>query len=136
MHNAMSEKLAAVLHRLKPFYDQRIAWVAPGLTHRSFVIAADERRANKVPAARLVGGERLRLIGANDRLPADERILCLPTIADCDDARHRLAVRLKRHVSRVGGEYSRGGGGATPLALPELLEVLVAALKRSKRQAA
>lgn len=136
MHNAMAEKLAAVIHRLKPFYDQRIAWVAPGLTHRSFVIAADERRANKVPAARLAGGERLRLIGANDRLPADERILCLPTIADCDDARHRLAVRLKRHVSRVGGEYSRGGGGATPLALPELLEVLVAALKRSKRQAA
>jgi hypothetical protein len=136
MHNAMSAKLSEVIQRFADTYDRRIAWVAPGLTHRSFVIAADERRANRVNATRTVAGERLKLVGANDLLSGDLRIECLPTIEQCDDARVRLARRLGRDVSRVGGEYSRGGGGATPLALPELLEVLVAALEPDRRQAA
>jgi len=51
MHNAMAEALAVVLTRLSSSYVARIAWVAPGLTHRSFVLARDERAANGVPAA-------------------------------------------------------------------------------------
>jgi hypothetical protein len=128
MHNEMSRRLAAAVQRLAGFYDQRISWVAPGLTHRSFVVAGDQRRANNVVASRQVGDERLGLVGANDLLPAELRITCLPTLAQCADARVRLAQRLGCDVSRVGGVYSRGGGDATPLALPELLEHLVAAL--------
>jgi len=135
MHNAMSEKLVEVIIRLAGFYDARIAWVAPGLTHRSFVVSADERSANKVPVTRLVGGERLKLIGANDHVPAELRIGCLPTLEQCANARARLAERLGRDISRVGGEYSRGGGGATPLALPELLDVLTARLREKRPQA-
>ncbi len=130
MHNAMSEKLAAIIGKLADSYDERIAWTAPGLTHRSFVVSHDERRAHRVAAAKIVGSERLALIGANDRLPAALRIECLPTVEQCAAARAALAKRLGRDVARVGGEYSRGGGGATPLALPELLSVLVERLRR------
>ena len=134
MHNAMSEELAKVIIRLAESYDERIAWVAPGLTHRSFVLGAGERRAHRVASTKLAGRERLKLIGVNDRVPQDLTITCLPTLEQCVDARQRLAKRLGRDVSRVGGEYSRGGGGATPLALPELLEVLTAALGGKRRQ--
>jgi hypothetical protein len=128
MHNAMAERLAAVISRLARFYTDRIAWVAPGLTHRSFVVGAAERKANKVPAFRRVGDENLTLIGANDRLPAELKIVCLPTTAQCQKAQERLAKRLGCGVRRVGGVYSRGGGGATPLALPELLDDLIQAV--------
>lgn len=128
MHNAMAERLAAVIARLAPFYTDRIAWVAPGLTHRSFVVGASERKANKVPAFRAVGGQKLALIGANDRLPEQLRITCLPTPAQCRQAQKRLAERVGRDVARIGGLYSRGGGAATPLALPELLDDLLQAL--------
>jgi hypothetical protein len=125
MHNAMAETLAKVLQRIGPLYTDRISWVAPGLTHRSFVLAKEERTANKVPASRKVGNERLKLIGANDLLPPELQIECLPTPAHCKDAILRLANRLGTDPARVGGTYSRGGADATPLALPELLDVLV-----------
>jgi len=129
MHNEMSRRVAAVVERLAAVYDRRISWVAPGLTHRSFVVAADERAANKVVRSRAVAGGRLPLVGANDLLPDSLRIACLPTLAQCHDARERLAVRMGCTVSRVGGVYSRGGGDATPLALPELLAHLIAAIR-------
>jgi hypothetical protein len=129
MHNVMSDWLAKFVARLAGHYSDRIAWVAPGLTHRSFVVGRDERKANNVVGFRMVGDERMTLIGANDRLPAPLAITCLPTLAHCRTAIERLAARLGRDVSEVGGAYSRGGGNATPLALPELLEVLVAALR-------
>jgi hypothetical protein len=46
-------------------------------------------------------------------------------------AKARLAKRLGRTVSAIGGYYSRGGGDATPLALPELLKFLVSRLQRN-----
>jgi hypothetical protein len=52
MHNEMANRLATLLLRLASFYTDRIAWVAPGLTHRSFVVAKGERKANNVPAVR------------------------------------------------------------------------------------
>jgi hypothetical protein len=129
MHNEMARILAAVLARLSAHFTKRIAWVAPGLTHRSFIIARGERRAHNVASGKRVGKETLRLTGANDHLPSSERVLALPTVAQCEEARRRLAERLGVDARRVGGAYSRGGGGATPLALPELLESLVAALR-------
>jgi len=130
MHNAMAATLADVIKRIGKLYSDRIAWVAPGLTHRSFVVGRDERAANKVPASRKVGTERLSLVGANDLLPSDLKIECLPTSAHCKDAIERLAKRLGTDPSRVGGTYSRGGADATPLALPELLDVLVKRIGR------
>ena len=129
MHNAMAERLAALIFRLARLYDRRIAWVAPGLTHRSFVVGRQERKANNLPAARRVGNTAMPLVGANDRLPQDLKIACLPTVAQCQEAQKRLAARLGREVAHIGGYYSRGGGEATPLALPELLEVLLADIR-------
>jgi hypothetical protein len=128
MHNVMAETLAQVLTRLQTHYTRRIAWVAPGLTHRSFVLGRLERAAHNVPSFRKVGDVRMPLVGANDHLPAELQIECLPTIAQCEDARKRLAKRLRRKLSAVSGIYSRGGGDATPLALPELLQSLVGAI--------
>jgi hypothetical protein len=130
MHNAMAEILANVLRRIGHLYSDRIAWVAPGLTHRSFVLGRNERAANKIPASRKVGNQRLDLVGANDLLPPELQIECLPTTAHCQDAIQRLAKRLGTDPSRVGGTYSRGGTDATPLALPELLDVLLERIKQ------
>ncbi len=126
MHNAMSETLAAVLGRLADAYTARIAWVAPGLTHRSFVIGRDERSSHGVPTAKTVDGRRATLVGANDLLPDALRIEALPSTEHTAAARKRLADRLGVEQKAADAVYARGGGGATPLALPELLDVLVA----------
>jgi hypothetical protein len=130
MHNVMSDWIAKFVARLADRYTDHIAWVAPGLTHRSFVVGRNERKANNVPAFRKVGDGKMYLIGANDRLPPELAIKCLPTSDHCRIAMEKLAGRLGRKVSQVGGAYSRGGGNATPLALPEVLEVLVETLQR------
>lgn len=126
MHNAMSDVVARALLRFGDAYAQRISWVAPGLTHRSFVIAKAERAAHGVPATKQAGAEKLPLIGANDRLPPALRITALPTRAQCNAALLRLAARLGITPREAAGPFGRGGGGATPLALPELLEDLLA----------
>jgi len=131
MHNEMSKTLAHVIGRLRPYYTEVIAWVAPGLTHRSFILDAAQRSANGVAASRRAGGESLPLRGANDLLPPGDRIECLPTPQQCELGKARLAKRLGRPVSAIGGYYSRGGGDATPLALPELLKFLVSRLQRN-----
>ena len=74
MYNAMAKRLAAVLTKLAPLYDERIAWVAPGLTHRSFALAKEERRAHRVPTSNAVGDARLKLTGANDLLALEDRV--------------------------------------------------------------
>ena len=129
MHNAMAEAIAATIARIAEKYTDIVSWVAPGLTHRSFILACNQRAANKVPAWRRVGSARLDLIGANDRLPLDRQIECLPTPQQCADAVRRLAYRLGVNLSHAKGVYARGGADATPLALPELLEILVPRLR-------
>ncbi len=126
MHNAMSDVVARALTRLGGGYTQRISWVAPGLTHRSFVIAREERAAHGIAATKQAGAERLALIGANDLLPPALRITALPTRAQCNAALLRLAARMGITPREAAGPFGRGGGGATPLALPELLEDLLA----------
>ena len=128
MHDAMARAVADALARFGAHYTHRLSWVAPGLTHRSFVVARDERAAHGIAATRQVGADRLPLTGANDLLPPDLRIEALPTRAQCDDALARLAARLGTTPRAAAGHYGRGGGGATPLALPELLQHLVAAV--------
>jgi hypothetical protein len=70
----------------------------------------------------------MRLVGANDHLPAERQIECLPTPAQCAGAIKRLSRRLNVSISHARGIYARGGADATPLALPELLDVLVTRL--------
>jgi hypothetical protein len=136
MHNAMSEAVAAMISRLADRYTDIVAWVAPGLTHRSFILAKSERAANRIDASRRVGKERLALIGANDRLPPETQIQCLPTPQHCADAIGRLARRLDASVEHARGVYARGGANATPLALPELLDVLISRLTGKLQTAA
>ena len=131
MHNEMSGKLAQVIARLRPYYDGVVAWVSPGLTHRSFILEHDQRKENGVAETRRVGNKNLPLQGVNDLLSPSDRIECLPTVKQCTIAKTRLAKRLGRPVSSVGGYYSRGGGRATPLALPEMLQFLIARLSES-----
>ena len=125
MHNAMARLVAQALARFGGLYDARIAWVAPGLTHRSFVLSKAERAAHGIVGARKVGDAVLPLEGINDHLPEALHVECLPLRAHCDDAKARLATRLGVPVSRVGGAWSRGGVNATPLAVPELLDTLI-----------
>jgi hypothetical protein len=129
MHNAMAETVTRVVARIGHHYDDIIAWVAPGLTHRSFVLARGERSLNKVPASKQVGAKRMQLIGANDHL-RDKPICSLPTREQCHAALARLARRLNVSVAKANGIYARGGVGATPLALPELLDALVERISR------
>lgn len=125
MHNEMARALANVVTRIAHNYTDMISWVAPGLTHRSFVIGRDERSFHHVATSRTVGGKRLELIGANDHLPPDRKIACLPLPDDCKHAIERLSRRLKVDIPKATAIYARGGNNATPLALPELLDVLV-----------
>jgi hypothetical protein len=126
MHNVMAETVAQALARFGHLYQQRISWVAPGLTHRSFVIAKGERAAHGIAATKQAGARKLALTGANDLLPAEARITALPTRAQCAAALARLAQRLGTTEAAARGHFGRGGGDATPLALPELLQDLLA----------
>ncbi len=129
MHNAMAQAAADVLTRLAPYYSSTIAWVAPGLTHRSFCLAKSERSHHGVTASKLVDRERLRLVGVNDLVAPENRIEVLPTPSQCVDARGRLEERLAISPRAANAIYARGGGGATPLALPEMLDVLIERLE-------
>jgi hypothetical protein len=125
MHNEMARILAEVVTRIGHHYTDVVSWVAPGLTHRSFVLARDERAFHHVPTSRKVGAQRIALIGANDHLQTKHRIACLPEPDDCKDAIVRLSSRLEIDIPRATAIYARGGANATPLALPELLDVLI-----------
>jgi hypothetical protein len=125
MHNEMARILAHVVSRIGRRYTDIVSWVAPGLTHRSFVLARNERAFHHVAASRKVGARRLELIGANDHLPEELKIACLPVPDDCQNAIQRLSRRLRIDIPRATAIYARGGANATPLALSELLDVLV-----------
>jgi hypothetical protein len=124
MHNVMAETIAATIGRISGHYTDIVSWVAPGLTHRSFILARDERAAHNVRSSRRIGTTRPELLGANDHLPPAQQIECLPTPEQCADAVVRLARRLGTNIRQAQAVYSRGGAHATPLALPELLDVL------------
>jgi hypothetical protein len=80
------------------------------------------RLATQVSAvlSQVVGEEPIHLHFGGDKV--------LPDVDACDDARARLGDRLGVSAAAANAVYARGGGGATPLALPELLDHLVARL--------
>jgi hypothetical protein len=135
MHNVMAETIAATIGRIAGHYTEIVSWVAPGLTHRSFILSRDERAAHNVRSSMRVGTTRPELFGANDHLPPAQRIECLPTPRQCADAVVCLARRLGTNIRQAQAVYSRGGTNATPLALPELLDVLVDRLSGDRQPA-
>jgi hypothetical protein len=75
VHNRLVSLIATVLERWREAYDAIIAYVAPGLTHRSFLAGPEERRAAGLPASRLSGGHRLVLDSVERRLPGAVRLV-------------------------------------------------------------
>jgi hypothetical protein len=133
MHNEMARILAEVVDRIGHHYSDIVSWVAPGLTHRSFVLAREQRAFHHVLTSRKVGTRRIELVGANDHLAPERRIDCLPLPDDCKNAITRLSHRLKIDIPHATAIYARGGANATPLALEELLDVLVKRLAQNPR---
>lgn len=131
VHTRLSRSIAETLFRLGDVYARRIAWVAPGLTHRSFMLAAGDRGREGVTASRRIGGRRERLVGVNDLFPGLVEVR--PSRVETEAALERLRERMRKADPQLSERavlavYARGGGGATPLALPELLDGLVDAL--------
>lgn len=128
VHNVLAEIIAAVLTRVSDSYVSVLAWVSPGLTHRSFLMSSDERRAEGLPLHRRGSGGLRSLVGVGDQAPGLVEIL--PTVEHMALARRRLAERLTgsgapASDAAVRGVYATGEGAGTPLGLPELLDLLV-----------
>lgn len=128
MHNAMADALTTALGRLAPSYASIVAWVSPGLTHRTFLADNAFRLADGLPTKRqgLTGDVPLR--GVLDALPGLLDIL--PNRDQIAAARVDLATRLEREGRRsspgsVRAVFARGDGHDTPLGLPELAAHLV-----------
>jgi hypothetical protein len=131
MHNAMAAAITGVLRRLAPSYAAVVAWVSPGLTHRSFLAGADVRAADGLPTTRDGLDGPVALTGVGDTLPGLVEVL--PTreqLADARDAlRDRLTAQGRRATpSSVGAVFARGDGHDTPLGLPELAGLLATRL--------
>jgi hypothetical protein len=69
VHNRLGALLAAVLQRWRDRYVAVLAYVAPRLTHRSFLCDAAERRAVGLPTGRRVAGRLLPLRGVGELAP-------------------------------------------------------------------
>ena len=128
MHNTLSDRIGETLARVAPRYESIVAWVSPGLTHRTFLADAAQRRAEGLPQSRRGRSGTLRLEGVADRHP--DLVTALPTTAQMTESRDLLEARLAaegRPTSdrAVRAVYASGDGGGTPLALPELLQSLV-----------
>lgn len=129
VHNRMAEVLGLSLARLRPFYAATVAWVSPGLTHRSFLADRALRRAEGLSASRDGIGGRRPLTGVLDSHPG--LVDVLPTRAQLTEATTRLAARLAAEgrpstPGAVRSVYARGDGHDTPLGLPETLDHLTA----------
>ncbi len=123
MHNRLVRLIAAMLQRWGDAYAACVAYVSPRLTHRSFMTSVAEKQQAGLPLARRTSDGLLRLEGVNDLLPG--RVRSIPDETEIAAILERLAGRLPGRTSRqVRGYFATGGGGATPLILPETLAVL------------
>jgi hypothetical protein len=127
VHNRLVKLIAGVLHRLQPSYERILAYVSPKLTHRSFLTSSDEKKDGGLRAARRIASKTYPLEGVNDIHQG------LVTILPSREELARIMSNLQRRLEAergsvtpglVRGYFARGGGGATPLALPETLQVL------------
>jgi hypothetical protein len=136
VHERLVTALAIALARLRPSYAAMVAWVSPGLTHRSFLADRAQRRRERLPAGRIGAGGRRALRGVLDLRPGI--IDVLPGRHQLDDAAARLADRLAREGRKatpgvVRSTFARGDGADTPLGLPETLDHLLSWLDGRSR---
>jgi hypothetical protein len=129
VHDRIVAVLGAVLARLRPSYAAMVAWVSPGLTHRSFLADRRLRRAEGIAAARRGTSGTRRLSGVLDAHPG--LIDVLPTRGQLAQATGALTERLGREgrpatAGSVRSVLARGDGHDTPLGLPEALVHLTA----------
>ncbi|MCY3539990.1 MAG: hypothetical protein F4Y75_01405 [Acidimicrobiia bacterium] len=123
-HNILAGIIRESLVRLAPLYQAVGAWVSPGLTHRSFLADDEFRRKEGLARSRKGTDGPVRLVGVLEDAPG--LVTMMPAQEQLEDARHRLAERLKsegrNHTpAAVRGIYARGDGNDTPLGLPETL---------------
>lgn len=125
-HNFLSEHIAAVLKRLQPHYERFVGYVSPKLTHRSFLTDEAEKAANHLPRFKQTAGGRVKLVGVNDREPG--LVDVVPGGEEWQAIMRKLETRLSKQPDmtpgRVRAYFASGGGGVTPLILPEALAVL------------
>ncbi len=130
-HEVLVNAIGDTLERIATHYSGMVAWVSPGLTHRSFFADQALRKLEGLPASKQGMSGRRALTGVLDRLPG--LVDVLPTRAQIDDAKVQLAKRLAREGrsatdGAVRSVFARGDGNDTPLGLPELLAHLVGQL--------
>lgn len=92
MHNRMATQLHSVISRLRDRYAAVVGYVAPELTHRTFLADDEERRGSGVPGSRTVGGEERKLVGVNDLESGLVRIV--PDARALAELRGKLGDRL------------------------------------------
>ncbi|MFC2029331.1 hypothetical protein ACFLWA_01220 [Chloroflexota bacterium] len=123
MHNRLVELLVAMLARFGDGYVARLAYVSPRLTHRSFMTSVEEKRRAGLAMGRRTGQGVLPLQGVNDTRSGWVR--CIPDEAEIATILEQMDKRLPGHTERqIKGTFATGGGGVTPLVLPETLDIL------------
>lgn len=115
VHNRLAESIARALGRIAPRYRAIVSYVAPLMTHRSFVADRAETRASGLPAARVVAGRRRALVGVNDLQPG--LVTVVPGAAELDELRGALGGRIP----------------SKPLATEPALDLLMKALRKADR---
>lgn len=131
-HNRLARLMAAVLERIGGLYQAKLAYVSPKLTHRSFVTSAEEKRLAGLPLGRRTASGLQRLQGVNDLCPGMVR--AIPDGPEIEAIVEQLGRRFpERTVRQVRGYFATGGGGVTPLILPETLAILGQHLNRLQR---
>jgi len=129
VHNRLVELLVGILDKIGDLYVARLAYVSPQMTHRSFLSSVEEKRQVGLPLGRRTRSGLLRLHGVNDLRPGRVRIV--PSAQEIVAIQDRLARRLPGRTRRqICGYFATGGRGASPLTLPETLEVLGEHLRR------
>lgn len=125
-HNYLSELIAATLLRLRSRYRCIIGYVSPKLTHRSFLTDNNEKKANGIPLVKQTSRGREPLLGVNQRVPGLVEVI--PSAAELQEIKDavgkRLAAQGEVSASYIQAYFASGGGGETPLILPEALAVL------------
>lgn len=92
VHKRIAESMAKTLGRIAPRYEAIYAYVAPAMTHRSFLVDRAERKAAGLALARQVGSQMRALVGVNDIVPGLVRVI--PDARQLARLRRRMGGRL------------------------------------------
>jgi hypothetical protein len=96
VHNRLVAQISAALERWRDAYTAILAYIAPGLTHRSFIGGPQERRAAGLSESRRAAGRLLELDSVARRLPNTVRI-----VPNADELHKLRALHRGRVPSNV-----------------------------------